>query len=103
MLAYPIFSVLPQGIIYRVYFFERFKFLFSKPWQMIVVAGMFFCFAHILFNNFVALIFTLIGGLLFAWRYQKTDSWLISSLEHALYGNLLFTIGIGRFLVAGLN
>lgn len=103
MFAYPLFSVLPQGIIYRVFYFKRYSKLFKNPTMLILANGIFFCFAHIIFNNFIALAFTFVGGLLFAWRYHKTQSWLISSLEHAMYGNLLFTIGIGRFLVSGMN
>lgn len=103
MLAYPIMSVLPQGLIYRVFFFHRYKPLYKSSFQLILASGLFFCFAHIIFNNLVAIIFTFMGGFLFAYRYNQTKSWFISSLEHAMYGNLLFTIGIGKFLVAGLN
>lgn len=101
MLAYPIFSVLPQGIIYRVFFFYRYQSLFPNPLILIVFAAFFFSFAHIFFDNIFALVFTFLGGLLFAYRYFKTQSWLLSSLEHALYGNLFFTIGLGEFLMSG--
>ena len=40
---------------------------------------------------------TLVGGLLFAYRYTKTGSLLTSCVEHALYGCFLFTVGLGRF------
>lgn len=103
MFFYPIMSVVPQGIIYRLFYFKRYAKLFNSSIALIVANGLFFCFAHIMFNNFIALAFTFVGGMLFAWRYNKTQSLLISALEHAMYGNLLFTIGIGRYLVSGMT
>jgi membrane protease YdiL (CAAX protease family) len=44
---------------------------------------------------------TLVGGLLFAHTYWKTRSLLVSAIEHALYGCLLYTIGLGRFFYHG--
>jgi hypothetical protein len=38
---------------------------------------------------------TLAGGWLFARRYQRTRSLLAASVEHALYGVLAFTVGLG--------
>jgi hypothetical protein len=37
-------------------------------------------------------------GRLFAWRYQSTGSAALTAIEHALYGNLAFTIGFSRYL-----
>ncbi len=102
MFAYPLFSVLPQGILFRVFFFYRYKFLYKKTLYLIIASGLFFCYAHIIFHNLYALLFTFLGGMLFAYRYYKTKSWLISSLEHAMYGNMLFTIGLGKYLIAGI-
>lgn len=44
---------------------------------------------------------TLAGGLLFAGTYARTPSFGISTAEHALYGDWLFTIGYGPFLYHG--
>jgi uncharacterized protein len=52
---------------------------------------------HILFHNWIALALTFPGGILFALRYCNTRSLAVSSLEHALYGCFLFTIGLGQF------
>jgi len=38
---------------------------------------------------------------LFAWRYQQSGSLFTSSLEHALYGCLMFTIGLGEYFYKG--
>jgi CAAX protease family protein len=60
-----------------------------------------FSFAHIIFRNPIAVIFTLIGGLLFAWRYAETGSLFTSSFEDALYGCWMFTIGLGQYFYRG--
>lgn len=54
--------------------------------------------AHLFFNNLMVLLVTLIGGILFTLTYHKTKSVLFTSIEHALYGNWLFTIGMGEML-----
>lgn len=40
----------------------------------------------------------LIGGILFVITYTKSKSILLTSAEHAIYGNWLFTIGMGEML-----
>ena len=101
MVLYPALSVYPQGIIYRAFFFERYRGLFPNTALLIVMSAMAFSFAHIIFRNAIALIFTLVGGLLFAWRYSETGSLFTSSFEHALYGCWMFTIGLGQYFYKG--
>ena len=52
---------------------------------------------HFIFRNPWALAFTLIGGLFFSQTYARTRSLRLVCFEHALYGNFMFTIGIGEF------
>jgi hypothetical protein len=47
------------------------------------------------------MLLTFAGGVLFAKRYSDTRSLVISMIEHALYGNYLFTIGFGKYLYQG--
>jgi membrane protease YdiL (CAAX protease family) len=101
MALYPALSVYPQGIIYRTFFFQRYRGLFPKSWVMIALSAMAFSFVHIIFRNWLAVIFTLIGGVLFAWRYYSTRSLYTSAFEHALYGCFLFTIGLGEYFYKG--
>ena len=49
-----------------------------------------------------AVAISLAGGLLFAYRFTRTRSYLAVVLEHALYGDLIFTIGLGRFFFTGV-
>ena len=101
MVLYPVLSVYPQGIIYRAFFFERYRALFPNPGLLIMMSAIAFSFAHIIFRNPIAVTFTLAGGMLFAWRYSVTGSLLTSSFEHALYGCWMFTIGLGQYFYKG--
>jgi uncharacterized protein len=73
MLAYPVVSVYPQGLLYRAFFFERYAGLFPNKWAMILASASVFSFLHIIFRNWLAVDLTFAGGLLFAARYAKTD------------------------------
>jgi membrane protease YdiL (CAAX protease family) len=101
MFAYPLVSVLPQELAYRVYFFQRYAPLFGSKSGMIAASAIVFGFGHIVFHNWPAVVLTLLGGLLFAKTYRRTSSLLLVSFEHALYGWAVFTIGYGEFLVEG--
>jgi uncharacterized protein len=101
MLAYPVVSVYPQGLLYRAFFFERYAGLFPNKWAMILASASVFSFLHIIFRNWLAVDLTFAGGLLFAARYAKTDSLATSSFEHALYGCWLFTVGLGQYFYHG--
>jgi hypothetical protein len=101
MLFYPVLSVYPQGLVYRAFFFHRYRGLFPGTLGMALASAAVFAFVHIIFRNPIAVSFTLVGGLLFAWRYRQTGSLFTSSLEHALYGCWMFTIGLGDFFYKG--
>ena len=101
MVLYPVLSVYPQGIVYRTFFFERYRALFPNPATLIMRSAAAFSFVHIIFRNPIAVGFTLIGGVIFAWRYAETGSLLTSSFEHALYGCWMFTIGLGDYFYKG--
>lgn len=98
MILYPIFSVYPQELLYRGFFFHRYKLLFGDGTGMIAASAMVFGFVHIIFGNWVAVGLTSIGGVLFGWTYRKSGSLVLTCLEHALFGDFIFTIGIGQFL-----
>lgn len=97
MIAYPALSVVPQEIIYRVLFFHRYGPLFNETRMRVLVNAVLFAFGHILFRNWVAIIGAFIASLLWATTYLGSRSLLIVTIEHALYGNLVFTLGIGHY------
>jgi len=97
VLFYPVFSVYPQELLYRAFFFHRYKPLFGEGTGMIAASAAVFGFVHIIFGNWVAIGLTAIGGVLFGWTYRKSGSLVLTCLEHALFGDFIFTIGIGDF------
>jgi membrane protease YdiL (CAAX protease family) len=103
MVLYPVLSVYPQGIIYRAFLFHRYRDLLRTPRSRVLASAMAFCFGHIIFRNPVAVSLTLVGGLLFAWRYQQSRSLVTSAFEHALYGCWIFTIGLGDLFYRGMG
>jgi len=98
---YPVFSVVPQGLAYRALFFHRYGHLFPGKFLKIVISAILFSFGHILYKNALVLLLAFIAGVIFAYRYEKTNSLMISILEHSLYGVWLFTCGLGYFFVSG--
>jgi len=97
MCLYPFLSAFPQEFIFRVFFFQRYSDWFQSKWSLIAVNSVLFSFTHIVYNNWIAVGFTLIAGIVFSMVYLKTNSFKLVWLEHMLYGQFLFTIGWGRF------
>jgi len=94
---YPVFSVYPQGLVYRAFLLHRYQPLFGRGALMILASAAAFGYVHIVFRNGWAVGLSALAGALFAWRYQHTGSLFVSSLEHYLYGALVFTVGLGEF------
>jgi len=104
MMLYPLFSVIPQELVYRTFFFHRYGPLFgSARWTMVLVNGALFGFAHIIFNNWIAVAGSAVIGCVIAYRYWMTRSFWAAWLEHTLYGCLIFTVGLGMFFYTGVS
>ena len=101
VLLYPLLSVYPQELIYRAFFFHRYQPLFGSGWVMLMASALAFGFIHIIFGNWLAVGLCIIGGLLFAVTYESSGSLLLACLDHAIFGNFIFTIGLGRFFYHG--
>jgi len=101
VLLYPLLSVLPQELIYRLFFFHRYHVLFPRRGWMIAASAILFGYAHLVFGNGLSVILSTCGGTLFSWTYLRTRSLWITAMEHSLYGCFLFTIGLGRYFYAG--
>jgi uncharacterized protein len=99
---YPLLSVYPQGIVYRVFLFERYGALLGGGWRIALASAIAFAYVHIVFRNPLAIGLTFLAGLLFAFRYWQTDSLLVTCFEHALYGCAVFTVGLGRWFYYGV-
>ena len=97
MFIYPFFSVIPQEIVYRVYFYQRYKKLFSGNLLLLTLLNLFFfSFAHIVFNNPHAILITAIASPIFSYLYIK-ESFFTCVLVHSLGGQIIFTLGLGRY------
>lgn len=99
--AYPLLSVYPQELIFRGFLFHRYRPVFGSGAGIIAASAAAFGFAHIIFGNWFAVVATSIGGLLFAVRYARSNSLLATSIEHGLYGVMVFTVGLGQFVYHG--
>jgi membrane protease YdiL (CAAX protease family) len=98
LFVYSFFSVYPQELLYRTFFFKRYTSLFKNEPFFIFFNAILFSLAHLFFRNNLVIILTFLGGLLFAFRFNKTKSTLLVSIEHAIYGSWLFTVGMGDML-----
>ncbi|OUS00767.1 abortive infection protein [Flavobacteriales bacterium 33_180_T64] len=98
LFIYSFFSVYPQELIYRTFFFQRYRDLFKSEVLFIIVNAILFSLAHMFFRNGLVMVLTFIGGILFALTFKKTKSTLMVSIEHAIYGSWLFTVGMGSML-----
>ncbi|BCY13164.1 type II CAAX prenyl endopeptidase Rce1 family protein [Actinoplanes sp. L3-i22] len=98
---YPLASVYPQELLYRAFLLHRYAPRFGAGRLAAGASAAAFGFAHLLFGNVLAVVLTIGGGWLFARRYQRTRSLLTVSVEHALYGITIFTVGLGRLFYHG--
>jgi len=98
---YPIFSALPQELIFCSFFFRRYQPLFGQGKPTVVASAIVFAYAHLLYINPVAPTLSLLGGLIFASTYLKSKSLALVTIEHGLYGNSLFLTGLGYYFYSG--
>jgi uncharacterized protein len=98
MLAlYPLLSALPQELIFRKFFFHRYADLFSNRNFLLVINIFLFSFAHIYFGNWIVIVFTLVGGLIFTLTFLKYKSLWVVTVEHSLYGLLILSSGLSQY------
>jgi membrane protease YdiL (CAAX protease family) len=98
LFTYSFLSVYPQELIFRTFFFLRYESFIRNKYLFVFINAIVFCTAHLLFKNNLVLLLTFLGGILFGLTFQKTRSTLLVSIEHAIYGSWLFTVGMGSML-----
>ena len=98
LLVYSFLSVLPQEIIYRKFFLERYYILFESKRALYFFNILCFSICHLFLHNWMVLVLTAVGGCLFLYTYEKEKNIWWTSFEHALYGNIIFTLGVGEML-----
>ena len=98
LVLYPLLSAWPQELIFRTFFFHRYKKIIPRKKHRMLLSAALFGFAHLVYGNWVAILLALLGGLLFAYTYAKTRSTLACVVEHSIWGIWLFTLGLGHYL-----
>ena len=93
---YPFLSVIPQELVYRVFFFQRYfpninRFYFPMFLNLAV-----FAYGHLVFGNMHAIIITAIVSPIFTYAYLK-KSFLTCVILHTLGGQIIFTLGLGKY------
>lgn len=101
MIYYPLLSVIPQEVIYRAYFFHRYRGLFGTEAVMVVASAAAFGWVHVMFGHWLSVVLAMLGGMLFAWTWTRTRSLWAVAFEHALYGCFAFTVGLRPFFYTG--
>ncbi len=99
LLIYPIVSVIPQEIIFRTFFFHRYKQILPSKMARWGLSTFVFGLVHLVYGNWVAMVLSWIGGALFGYRYMQTRSTPVVVVEHAIWGSFIFTVGLGSYLV----
>ena len=96
--VYSFMSVLPQEVLYRSFFFHRYRSLFTNNVVLVLINALVFSLGHLFFENTLVLVITFLGGLIFGYTYLKTKSLRLVFIEHTIYGYWLFTVGMGDML-----
>lgn len=98
LFIYAFISVFAQELLYRRFFFNRYFKLIQNKNLLFFINVICFSLCHLFLHTTWVLVVTAVGGALFAYTYTKEKSLFWTCVEHALYGNILFTIGIGAEL-----
>ena len=101
MVFYPLLSALPQEIIYRSLFFERYGRLFPGHWSLIIANGVAFGFGHLFYDNWITIAMTGVGGAIMGWAYLRHRSLGLAWVLHSLAGQIIFTVGLGVYFYHG--
>ncbi len=101
MVLYPVLSALPQEIIYRSLFFERYGALFPSKAVAILVNGAAFALGHLFFQNWIVIAMTGAGGAIMGWAWLRHGSLGLAWILHSLAGQILFTFGLGIYFYHG--
>lgn len=103
MVLYPLLSVLPQELIYRVFLLEILapQGQSGPVWPAVLISAALFGWVHVIYVGYVALLSTGLAGLVLGWSYGRRRGspgavWPVL-LEHSLYGQIVFSVGLGHY------
>jgi membrane protease YdiL (CAAX protease family) len=101
LVIYPLLSVLPQELVYRVLYFRRYGAILPAGTVGIVLNAAVFALAHLFFWDWIVAVMTFAGGLVFAWAYVRQGSFPQAVLLHSVAGSIVFVSGLGNFFYTG--
>ncbi|WP_433579189.1 CPBP family intramembrane glutamic endopeptidase [Nocardia brasiliensis] len=101
LVLYPAVSVYPQELIFRSFLFHRYAPVFGNGTGIVLASAAAFAYVHIMFGSWISVALSAAGGAIFAIRYQRTQSLYTASVEHSIYGILVFTVGLGTYFYHG--
>ena len=93
---YPFLSVIPQELVYRVFFFQRYFPNINRFYYPVFLNLVVFAYGHLVFSNMHAIIITAIVSPIFTYAYLK-KSFLTCVILHSLGGQIIFTLGLGKY------
>lgn len=101
-LFYPWVSALPQELLFRTLYFERYRAILpqSLGWAMTLNAAI-FSFAHLMYWSWIVAVITFLGGLSFARSYVQHKNFPEAFLNHSIAGIILFAFGMGSYFYSG--
>ena len=85
-LFYLIFSVIPQEIIFRYYFF-------TSKCILIITNSLAFSIFHVIYLDIKIIFITFIGSLLLSSNYVQFKSLILVILQHFFFAQILLTLG----------
>ncbi len=102
MLFYPLFSVIPQELIWRYHLLEQMKPILPSKHLRIFVSSFAFGWMHVIYGHYFSVISTIILGWILCIMYYRSGKsiwpiWLI----HAIAGQTVFTFGLGEYFYGG--
>jgi len=101
-LFYPFVSALPQELVYRPLFFERYGPILPRRLPVAIwLNAALFSFAHLMYWSWIVAAMTMFGGLLFALVYKKKGNFPEAVIHHSLAGIILFALGMGVYFYSG--
>ena len=92
LLFYLFFSVIPQELIFRFFFFHRYSNYFNKN-ELLLINTLAFCLCHVIYFDIYIFLFAFFGNLLFTINYMKNKSLLLVISEHFLIAQTLIILG----------
>lgn len=98
LFVYAFLSVIPQELIYRSFFYYRYSSLLNDKKVFAVLNVCCFSWCHVFLDNIWVMVVTVLAGMLFVYTYEKERSLFWTIVEHSLYGNIVFTLGLGEVL-----